>query len=1003
MTLPIFTRGQDKDLLKQILDKAKKPKTTAPTLKGGNSLINKIQNIQQLVQQRLGHYAEELQLIQTQEDLKTYIDKAIENGVIAIDTETTGLDPITDHIVGVCLYTPGLKSAYVPMYHISYITNLRLEKQLDNDVVGEQLQRVVDAKTHVIFFNAKFDIRMIRHSLGVYMEPFWDGFIAGKCLKEDEEEASLKYLWKKYCSDNKDAPHFTFDKMFKGLRFDLVPINTAYLYAAMDTKMTYELYKFQEPYLDVNDKKCQDLDMTRLAFVFHEIEMPIITVVCDIEDRGVHLNKGLAAELSKKYHELMDEQLSKFYEELTNYDDQINAYVATHPDTKIQTPLNIGSPAQLAELFYDILKVEPPDKRNPRGTGEDILKAMKHPLCELILQYRGTQKLLSTYIDKLPEELNPKTHKIHCGFHQYGAATGRFACIAEGTKISILGGFKNIEDMESGDLVYSYTSEGKIELNKVKNKWFTGIRECVKLHWVSNTDDSVHGELICTPDHFIKTTDGWIMPKDLQPNHCIYGLPYMYNVTSIEYLSGVRNVYDIEVENSHCYIANELCVHNSSNPNLQNIPSHVKEIRTLFISEREYSTKTDDKCNLFLLWGDVLDTPNGRKFIMDLSIGDKLLFDKTEYIITNIQFDGNLKYIITLNKQINNKVKIHRLYCLFGGDFSQQEPKLTADLSNDEKFIAECAAGKDAYGTVASLAFNKPYEECLEFYLDENGKKTDRINKEGKERRTQSKSILLGICYGRTIKTIAEQLGCSEEKATQINDAVLNGIAGLRHLMDESQDMAKRCGFVETKWGRRRHIPDMQLEPFEVIPQGTKAFDPFFDSKELGVIDDAEQLRLSYIEQLNKAKYKQQKESIKQKAEKDGFKVKENTRKIEDAKRQCVNSRIQGSAADQCKIAIKNVAKDKKLKELDFHMVLLVHDEIIGEAPLVNITQVAPIFQQCLLDSAKDLRTGAKCDCTAVLYWYADQYEDEIHINELTKEKMREIIQNAPFIFEGDL
>lgn len=90
------------------------------------------------------------------------------------------------------------------------------------------------------------------------------------------------------------------------------------------------------------------------------------------------------------------------------------------------------------------------------------------------------------------------------------------------------------------------------------------------------------------------------------------------------------------------------------------------------------------------------------------------------------------------------KIRVHRLYCLFGGDFSQQEPKLTADLSNDEKFIAECAAGKDAYGTVASLAFNKPYEECLEFYLDENGKKTDRINKEGKERRTQSKSILLG-------------------------------------------------------------------------------------------------------------------------------------------------------------------------------------------------------------------------------------------------------------------
>ena len=205
--------------------------------------------------------------------------------------------------------------------------------------------------------------------------------------------------------------------------------------------------------------------------------------------------------------------------------------------------------------------------------------------------------------------------------------------------------------MESGDLVYSYTSQGKIELNKVKNKWFTGIRECVKLHWVSNTDDSVHGELICTPDHFIKTTDGWIMAKDLQPNHCIYGLPYMYNVTSIEYLDGTRNVYDIEVENSHCYIANELCVHNSSNPNLQNIPSRGsgKKIRCMFISSRNAEIHPQD--NVYdLLWGDVLDTPNGRKFIMDLNIGDIILNNKQSYKIVDIQFDGDLKYKITLQK-----------------------------------------------------------------------------------------------------------------------------------------------------------------------------------------------------------------------------------------------------------------------------------------------------------------------------------------------------------------
>ena len=135
-------------------------------------------------------------------------------------------------------------------------------------------------------------------------------------------------------------------------------------------------------------------------------------------------------------------------------------------------------------------------------------------------------------------------------------------------------------------------------------------------------------------------------------------------------------------------------------------------------------------------------------------------------------------------------------------------------------------------------------------------------------------------------------------------------------------------------------------------------------------------------------------------AEKDGFKVHEHTRKIEDAKRQCVNSRIQGSAADQTKIAMRLIGENKQLQELDFHMILLVHDEIIGECPIVNLAEVEPIFVQCMLDAAKDLRTGAKCDATCVLAWYDDQFDREIHPEELTKEKLIEIIRNAKYIWD---
>lgn len=91
-----------------------------------------------------------------------------------------------------------------------------------------------------------------------------------------------------------------------------------------------------------------------------------------------------------------------------------------------------------------------------------------------------------------------------------------------------------------------------------------------------------------------------------------------------------------------------------------------------------------------------------------------------------------------------SKLKVKRYHLLIGADYSQQEPKITAHLSDDEQFIAQCKAGKDAYGILASLAFNRPYEECLEFYLDENGQPTHETNKEGKEIRSRAKKILLG-------------------------------------------------------------------------------------------------------------------------------------------------------------------------------------------------------------------------------------------------------------------
>ena len=136
------TSKRDKDLLKKAA--AKKKSTTAVTLKGNGNLLDRIQAIISVVKQKFEGKEDELLLITEEKPLIEYIDKCIENGVISIDTETTGLDPILDRLVGICIYTPDMKAAYIPVNHVSYVTRIKCENQLPIDFLKEQFQRLID-------------------------------------------------------------------------------------------------------------------------------------------------------------------------------------------------------------------------------------------------------------------------------------------------------------------------------------------------------------------------------------------------------------------------------------------------------------------------------------------------------------------------------------------------------------------------------------------------------------------------------------------------------------------------------------------------------------------------------------------------------------------------------------------------------------------------------------------------------------------------------------------
>lgn len=309
-------------------------------------------------------------------------------------------------------------------------------------------------------------------------------------------------------------------------------------------------------------------------------------------------------------------------------------------------------------------------------------------------------------------------------------------------------------------------------------------------------------------------------------------------------------------------------------------------------------------------------------------------------------------------------------HVLLSSDYSAQEPRITAHMSRDEKMIKAYQEGKDLYVEIASIAFNMPYDECKEFRAD--GTK----NPEGKERRGAAKAIVLGVCYGKGVAAIAEDLKVTKKKAQEIYDKVMVSFPGLKQFMEDSETMAREQGFVTTVWGRKRRLPNMQLPQYEFSYIGgvPNDFDPLFDDDEEdgGTLEVDWATQEKYLRQLQRAYSWKEKENIKARAKAEGILIKDNGGYIAEATRQCVNSRIQGSAADQTKLAMISVGNDKRLKELGFKLLLAVHDELIGECPKENVKEVAERFSKLMVDAAKDLDVPSKCDVEITERWYGE-------------------------------
>jgi DNA polymerase I len=333
-------------------------------------------------------------LVDTKVKRSDLISKLFMQKSVCFDTETTGLDVFNDDLVGLSFcFTEG------EAYYVSLPENKEEARQvlLEFRVIfeSEQIEKIGQ--------NIKFDLLMLAQ-YGVELNgKLFDTMIA-HYLIQPELRHGMDYLAEIYLKYR--TIHFEDIVGSKGknqMNIRTVELDKLCDYAAEDADITFRLKKILEKELEANS----------LSSLFYDIEMPLMKVLSIIERNGVRLDIPALAESSTILTAEMG-VLEKEIHELAGGE------------------FNVSSPMQVGEVLFDRLQLDAKAKKTKTGqysTSEDILEKLqsKHPIISKILDYRGLKKLLSTYIDSLPQLVNPKTGKVHTSFNQTVTATGRLS------------------------------------------------------------------------------------------------------------------------------------------------------------------------------------------------------------------------------------------------------------------------------------------------------------------------------------------------------------------------------------------------------------------------------------------------------------------------------------------------------------------------------------------------------------------------------------------------
>lgn len=341
--------------------------------------------------------AKNYELVTTPEHLMVWLNKINSALLTSFDTETTGLDPMRAELVGISLAVEVGQACYIPLKHATH------EEQLNREETLELLRPWLESPQALkLGQNLKYDWHILaNHGInlrGIAHDTLLQSYIYESHRTHDMDGMALRHLGLKT---------LTFEDVCgKGasqISFDQVDLSTALRYAAEDADITLRLHQHLWPLIDSDES---------LRHVYTEIEIPTLRVLAQMERNGILIDTQRLAQQGQT----IGLRLLELEKEIYSLAGQ---------------PFNIQSPKQIGEILFQVMQL-PIVKKTPGGapsTDEEVLLKLSenYPLPARILDYRSLAKLQSTYVEKLPRMVNPRTGRVHTNYAQAVAATGRLA------------------------------------------------------------------------------------------------------------------------------------------------------------------------------------------------------------------------------------------------------------------------------------------------------------------------------------------------------------------------------------------------------------------------------------------------------------------------------------------------------------------------------------------------------------------------------------------------